>query len=343
MKVRLGNVYKKILSTILALAVIVTSISTTLSVFADVQGTPAPQAIEQYAVTYGSPAIPMFKDKELSLSDVKVQFTDGGEFVSGAKITWNNGSKDITKLTPIGTGTTKLTATYNGQSRNVYVVVNDVDDYNFYLVNEDLTAGFDTSKWLFATTSGSNTSTPMTNQLYAISPSTITRGTERMFEYVNYFTAEYNQKNSGSYPYADVNGNNVAKHLLTRGANPDSTHAIFYKSDILKDFADYTVEVDAIFDVKSSAKVGPDADAIKQTKYNHRLGIFARADVDYNAVFCEGTKGGNYFTANETDVEGNPITSAVGANSALALTLRRYSGLQVNKLTSDGTGTFGVT
>jgi len=78
MKSVVKHISKKVLSAILALAVIITSITATIAVFAD-GGEQAP-----YKVSFSSPVIPMSFGSRLDFDDIEVQITNGGSYLSGS-------------------------------------------------------------------------------------------------------------------------------------------------------------------------------------------------------------------------------------------------------------------
>ena len=79
MKKLLKKLSKKTISCILALCIILCSVTVSLSAFAD-DG-------DVYTVSYKSPVIPMFEGKILNYEDIAVKFSDSLT-VNGADITW---------------------------------------------------------------------------------------------------------------------------------------------------------------------------------------------------------------------------------------------------------------
>jgi len=96
---------------------------------------------EVYTVSCDAPAIPMNENTGVDLKYVDVEITEGN-VVSGADITWtakkqenlylNNEGK---KVSVYAAGNYKLTATYEGVSKNVWVIAKEASETNFYLVN----------------------------------------------------------------------------------------------------------------------------------------------------------------------------------------------------------------
>lgn len=131
---------KKAISAVLAVAVILCSITSTLSVFAD----NADNTIEPYKVSWRVPAITMYEDTKINLSNVDVQLTEGGSYTLGNDITWSLDPKasgvfltDSKDLSILDKGNFKLTATAGGNSLNVWVIANSEGENDFYLENLD--------------------------------------------------------------------------------------------------------------------------------------------------------------------------------------------------------------
>ncbi|MBQ3562649.1 MAG: hypothetical protein IJA13_03785 [Clostridia bacterium] len=215
MKFAVKQISKKVLSCVLALAVILCTISSVFTVFA---------ATTAYSVTYGSPAIPMFVDKTVDLDYINVQFTNGGGYVSGSSIEWSIAEgtdasaitiADDHYLVANKKGIHKLTATADGyEPKNIYVVVNSEDDYNFYLANVDLTQNAELTGWSFyeGTTKLDITYSGNVGYISGTSAS----GTNRVYRTHDGYL-EFMNNPAGTYRY------------------------MVYNSDIIKDFADYTV------------------------------------------------------------------------------------------------------
>ena len=275
---------KKAISAILAFAVIVGSITATVGVFAD-----SNRSVTPYEVTYGSPAIPMFKDKLVELKNVKVQFTEGGQFVDGEDITWSAADSKIAnsldtvnkKLYAFGTGTFKVTAAYNDgtndYSREIYVIVNEQDDYNFYLVNLNFanSADYVADDW-YGTYSYS-TGTQLTNNYYYMdSKPTLSNGRLEL----------------GYVKWSGYGG--------TGGAG---TNAYFYNNPVLNDFSDYTLEAEM--------RNGAD-DLNGGMSYEYHIATFLRAPLNtYN-------KDGEAFANLGTDGENKTV---------LMCDLKRFGGV----------------
>ena len=145
MKSFLKRISKKTVSVILALAVILSSVTVMMAVFAE----PTAQSTEPYFVSDGSPAIPMFKDKVVDLSNVLIELADGS-VIAATDATWEvasgtNVKKLGDKLWAMATGITEFTVTYNSVPKSIYVVVNDgtgENKYDFVIEQRDLTTSY---------------------------------------------------------------------------------------------------------------------------------------------------------------------------------------------------------
>jgi len=146
MKSVLKGFSKKAVALVLALAVIICTLSVSLSVFAD----------DTYNVSYSSPAIPMVVDTKIGFNAVAVQLTDGGSYVSGDQLTWtyngvssgvvlDNSKKSIAAR---AVGTYPFTVTDGVNSKDVFVLVAEtaagpfkIFDYDFSNYDADVAAG----------------------------------------------------------------------------------------------------------------------------------------------------------------------------------------------------------
>lgn len=146
MKSVLKGFSKKAVALVLALAVIICTLSVSLSVFAD----------DTYNVSYSSPAIPMVVDTKIGFNAVAVQLTDGGSYVSGDQLTWtykgvssgvvlDNSKKSIAAR---AVGTYPFTVTDGVDSKDVFVLVAETAagpfnlfEYDFSNYEADVAAG----------------------------------------------------------------------------------------------------------------------------------------------------------------------------------------------------------
>jgi len=119
---------------------------------------------EGYTVSYAAPAIPMNENTGVDLNYVNVEMDAAGTVVSGADITWSAElqqglylNAEGKKVSVYTAGNYKLTATYEGVSKNVWVIAKKASETNFYLVNKTLNKNtFVLEDWyLFDVNSGS--------------------------------------------------------------------------------------------------------------------------------------------------------------------------------------------
>ena len=249
---------KKTLSGILALAIILCSITVVFSAFANNEAVEAP-----YTVSYRSPAIPMFAGKVVDFADLEVDFSAAeGDTVNGADITWSVAEGDNTILLGKSiyaqtAGTTKLIATYGALEQAVYVIANEnQDDYDFYLVNQDYHndyTQFKESEWLFAAGGIDPNTTNWYNKSYPSDNKGAIAGTYWGFQYP-----------SERKPYFEFYYSN-------------DVGIMFYKSEILKDFADYTFSATLLNNTDYAAGAS--------------RGFVFRADIDYNAPIYSTEEG----------------------------------------------------
>lgn len=249
MKKLLKKLSKKTISCILALCIILCSVTVSLSAFAD-DG-------DVYTVSYKSPVIPMFEGKILNYEDIAVKFSDSLT-VNGADITWalNETVRDDDNVSvrskyiyaPI-TGRTCLTAKYGELTQNVWVIVNSRDDYNFNLVDLDLSKDYVKSDWIYGITASDGTQGFDPNNL------------------------------SGSVVYnaTQLNSLNVSQNWNTK------VKMVLYRSDILSDFADYTIDATISF---ASSEDGTKA----------LMGIVTRAEINPDIFAEDGTVSSNATT-----------------------------------------------
>ncbi len=139
---------KKALSLVLAIAILLTTMVTTFSVFANTESTP-------YLVEFESPAIPMNEMTTTDLSKIQVEMNESGTVVSGADIEWATDEAGVIldnvnkKLSAVAKGNYKLTATYSGTTKNIWVVVKEKSATDFYLIDYDFSTGYNPEEWAF--------------------------------------------------------------------------------------------------------------------------------------------------------------------------------------------------
>ncbi len=211
---------KKVISAVLALAVVLCSVTVALSAFAE-----DTTVTEYYDVTDASPAIPMFTNRVIDLNTLRVQFGDeAGTIVTGDKITWtadgatgisvNDAAKTVTAFAT-GVYPVKLSAEVSGTTleRNVYVIVNNEGDYSFKIDSINFRAGgnYDKTKWVFGTASGTN---------FGSAPTGVAKYSKQV-------------ANGNGGIYIDKNWSGTSSFFM-------------YNSDVLKDFASYKVTTNII-------------------------------------------------------------------------------------------------
>lgn len=123
---------KKSISLILALAVLLTSVISTISVFA---------AETPYEVSFRAPAIPMDAMTVLDLADIKVQLEENGTYYAGDELIWFATTTDASKfvlnesegtITAYQRGTYPLTAqSTDGKQKTIYLSVKQKDETAF--------------------------------------------------------------------------------------------------------------------------------------------------------------------------------------------------------------------
>ncbi|MBO5726379.1 MAG: hypothetical protein J6S00_04895, partial [Clostridia bacterium] len=175
---------------------------------------------ETYIVSYGSPAILMNEMTKVNLGDIYVEMDAAGTTVPGNLITWSAEKNDGISYNAVdktiiayAKGTYKLTATYNGTVKNVYVMVKKENEDKFYLVNIPSlnSSSFVEEDWRIFS-SINNTDVTVSD---ALTSGIIT------------FDSTYV---SLSHKYSETDGN------LKKGST------IVYVDEIFNDFGDYTVE-----------------------------------------------------------------------------------------------------
>ncbi len=212
---------KKVLSAVLALAVVLCSVTVSLSVFANTQ----PQdAVEPYKVSWRVPAIPLYEYSTLDLSTVDVELTEGGDYTEGSGITWampteddgallNEDGKTLYVKEP---GTYRLTANGN----NVWVVVAERNATEFYLERLNFVESAD------------NAATNLSNWRYAMADE-IQGGIKNTAGLKSFVTDKANNYENTKF----------LANTFQPGYNAAAQQYYVYNSDILKDFADYTVNM----------------------------------------------------------------------------------------------------
>ena len=287
MRFRFEAKTKRVLSLVLTLAVILCSIA-----LVPVRATSANGGGTPFYIGWGSPAIPMYENKYVDLKKTAVQFEKNGDFVNGNDIEWSldaqetAGSTDIIldnsnkTLMAFSSGRYVLNATSAGKSARIYVLVNKQGDEEFVLENQDFrTQNYDADKWY------SGRHSQLIDNYYL-------NGCAYTYQSKPWYTV------TGSRLY--VGGGGGSASPLDYG-NP----IVMYDSDILNDFADYTV----------SAKVVLENSWGEDLSSRPNFSIIARGNINK----ADRTEGENVLDA---------------ASPSLFLTLRGYGGLCVVAKTS---------
>ena len=185
--------------------------------------TPPVEEVEDYEVSYASPAIPMNEGTAIDLNHINVQMDANGTVAKGTEIVWNAPKQDglffnksTNKVAVHIAGKYKLTATAGGVTKNVWIIAKKATDKKFYLVN-----------------------------IPELNKNTFVYDDWRVFGNLN----------STNFVVKDVvgfQGNAAAKIILTNDlvqiqARFGETKeygggTLVYVDEIFKDFADYTVE-----------------------------------------------------------------------------------------------------
>lgn len=253
MKNVLQHFSKKALSAVLALAVVICSMGATFSAFADLGSNDSSVdtigKVQNFEVTYGSPAVPMVAGYSIDLSALKVQFTKDGEPVSGTEITWEAEAgtsaaeylnSDTKIFSALSTGIFKLTAKNGENSKTVYIMANEVGDYTYELVDVDFAKdSFPTDSWLYTCGDNGLSTNPRSN----------------FYKYEMLANGDAFRYPTATNPYLKTYKNS-------------NVHMLLYKAPILADFADYTFT--------SRVAAGYDYNA------NTARGFILRANVDFD-------------------------------------------------------------
>jgi len=215
-----GKKLSKVLALLLACAMIFTTLP--LMAFANT---------ETYTVSYGSPAILMNESTKVNLNDLLFEMDAAGTTVPGSLITFTAKADDGFAYNPVdksviayGKGTYKLTATYNGIEKTIYVMVKKADETEFVLLDYDFTVDkFVPEEWNLiyynkhGGTVGTAKATDGTNPAYFID-------------------------NSGKANGYVLIGPNNGQETNASGSELWINHGILVNNNpIFKDFADYTV------------------------------------------------------------------------------------------------------
>ena len=129
-----GKKFTKVLALLLAFVMIFSTLS--IIAYADTE--------EPYVVSYGAPAVLMNEQTMVNLNDIYVEMKADGTKVSGAEIVWSASNQSGLVFDEFAKtiyaekeGKYKLTATANGITKNVWVLVKTAEQEEFYLLNFD--------------------------------------------------------------------------------------------------------------------------------------------------------------------------------------------------------------
>lgn len=216
-----GKKLSKVLALLLACAMIFTTLP--LMAFANT---------ETYTVSYGSPAILMNESTKVNLNDLLFEMDAAGTTVPGNLITFTAKADDGFAYNPVdksviayGKGTYKLTATYNGIEKTIYVMVKKADETEFVLLDYDFTVDkFVPEEW---------------NLVYYTKDGKGEVGTAKATDGTNpAFLFDYSGRADG---YMLVGPNN-GQETSASGSQLWVNHGVLVNNNpIFKDFADYTV------------------------------------------------------------------------------------------------------
>jgi len=176
--------------------------------------------VSTYTVSYTAPAIPMNENTAVDLSFINVEMDAEGTLASGDKIVWDAAkqdglylNKDAGVVSVYASGTYKLTATYEGVTKNVWVVVKKREEDKFYLVNlPELNSNtFIADDWrIFGSMNNTDVTVSQALETGIIAPTG---------EYVG-----------------------VAQKFSETDSSLKKGGTLVYAHEMFKDFADYTVE-----------------------------------------------------------------------------------------------------
>ena len=315
MKSVLQHLSKKALSAVLALAVVICSMGATFSAFADLGSNDSSVdtigKVQNFEVTYGSPAVPMVAGYSIDLSALKVQFTKDGEPVSGTEITWEAEAgtsaaeylnADAKTFSALSTGIFKLTATEaanTANSKTVYIMANNEGDYTYELVDVDMSDGFNASDWTYG------------------------RNYKAMNSLANMYKTSVPSSTTSGFEYPTAAKNYFRLYLSNNAA------VLLYNAPILADFSDYTFS--SVIESTGDYNI------------NASIGFLVRANANSAATIVNKATNNTYQDANGNEVNLSDVTNLFdqGAYSAMYLTQRRYGAVSMGNL---GKGSiFGIT
>lgn len=214
---------KKAVALVLALAVVLCAVTASLSVFADDTNDAGSSLTDAYLIKDSAPVIPM---DFLTTADMSQTFIEiDGSYYPGSQIVFTSTSEaliidnDKDTITARGIGVFPVTATCGEVSRTVYVAVKEMSETEWVLYSKTFTEGELPSDWsaqYWNTTKDGKTWIDIT-----AAPTTLPKNS-----------------NPGLIPF----------NYTTPGVNVWQTHGMFtLNNDIVADFADYTIDLQAVF------------------------------------------------------------------------------------------------
>ncbi|MBQ0084426.1 MAG: hypothetical protein KBS52_06670 [Clostridiales bacterium] len=243
---KIKQITSKAISIITAVALILSCITITLNSFA---------APVKFNVTSASPAIPLYVGKAVDLKNLSIQI--GNYTKSGDTLTWTvkSGSSAVCQngfLIAKSEGKTCFSVSSGGTKQNVWAIVNDSDNLDFSLINLDFSSDiYNKSDWVQGSVQRDNTEWSITSGQHTVSDVITT----------------------ANAPTRDGERGAI---ILTGAQNTLISKAAFYKSDIMEDFGDYTVESEISVVM---AATNPSADNMLSAP-----GIITRGHINSNAA-----------------------------------------------------------
>ena len=340
---------KKALSGILALAIILCSISAVFSVFANTET----ETAKIYTIEEASPAIPMFAGKVVNFKDIEIAFSDTVT-VGGADVKWalNTEVTDDDNVILMSdciyatsAGKTCLTATYgegeSAKTQNIWVIVNEQtntdSDYDFYLVNLDLTTtggDYNAADWVLQLDSASST----TNYGNGTETATISSYSGKASATVSSVTDSEGASHDNDAYATSYNRfmPAVSKDGITLTTYNTGSATLLYKSEMLKDFADYTISAN-VKNGNNEAVARTYFSVVARATVNEAMPTVAEAIVETEKITnSSGSSQTLYTFADGLREQINGVSVFDTSSTALRLITHRYGALAINAMESTG-------
>ena len=258
-----------------------------------------------YTVTDASPALPMNEFTTVETVDFYVNFAKFGGVVSGNSVTFtakSNGiviNNDEHTISAYGKGVYGVTATYQGQSVDMYVVVKNKAESEWALFEQDFTANSFTDNWAAQAYYHHSYG----DLSYACDP--VGSKTPALIDMPKNTFADVPLGDNVTLLFCNTNGTYVNRVAFTKaGVVPFKLgHASFRYApaffttnvDVLKDFTDYTVAAD----LQAACN---DATAESVDWYVTGVGLFGRTVSDASGKLSKNdTKSIQTLTVNTVD------------------------------------------